>query len=66
MQSHTMRRAIQVSTVCRCPICEILCSNRLDGHDHATHVANYDISAKSAGPDQMPHYAASHLGSHCL
>ena len=45
----------------------MLCSNRLDGYDVTTNVANYDIqSAKSADPDQMPHYAESHLGSHSL
>ena len=53
-------------TVCICPFCEILCSNRLDGLDVITYVANYDISAKSAGPDQMPHYAESHLGLNCF
>ena len=52
-----------------CPVYEILCSNshRLDGYDVTTNVANYDIhSAKSADPDQMTHYAESHLGSHSL
>ena len=45
----------------------MLCSNRLDGYDITTNVANYDIqSAKGADPDQMPHYAESHLGSHNL
>ena len=108
-QSHIMRRAILVSTDCRCaiywtlysslldnsthqlnsvgpdqtpyyavshlrshclyicPVYEMLCSNRLDRYDVITNVANYDIqSAKSAGPDQMPHCAESHLGSHSL
>ena len=50
-----------------CPVYEMLCSNRLDGYDVTTNVANYDIqSAKIADPDQMPHYAESHLGSHIL
>ena len=50
-----------------CPVYEMLCSNRLDRYDVITSVANYDIqSAKSADPDQMPHYAESHLGSHSL
>ena len=50
-----------------CPVYEMLCSIRLDGYDVTTNVANYDIqSAKSADPDQMPHYAESHLGSHSL
>ena len=31
-----------------------------------TNVAKYAISAKSAGPGQMPHYVASHRGSRCL
>ena len=45
----------------------MLCFNRLDGYDVTTNVANYDIqSAKSADPNQMPHYAESHLGSHSL
>ena len=45
----------------------MLCLNRLDGYDVTTNVANYDIqSAKSADPDQMPHYAESHQGSHSL
>ena len=111
MQSHIMRLAVQVTTVCRCAIYWTLYSklsinisflthqlngvgpdqtqhyvtshlgshclyitvpfvrysaNRLDGHDVTTNVANYDISAKNAGPDQMSHYVASHLGSHCL
>ena len=50
-----------------CPVYEMLCLNRLDGYDVTTNVANYDIqSAKSADPDQMPHYAESHLDSHSL
>ena len=50
-----------------CPVYEMLWLNRLDGYDVTTNVANYDIqSAKSADPDQMPHYAESHLGSHSL
>ena len=50
-----------------CSVYEMLCSNRLDGYDVSTNVANYDIqSAKSADPDQMPYYAESHLGSHSL
>ena len=50
-----------------CPVYEMLCVNRLDGYDVTTNVAYYDIqSAKSADPDQMPHYAESHLGSHSL
>ena len=50
-----------------CPVYEMLCSNRLDGYDVTTNVDNYDIqSAKSADPDQMPHYTESHLGSHSL
>ena len=50
-----------------CPFYEMLCLNRLDRYDIITNVANYDIqSAKSADPDQMPHYAESHLGSHSL
>ena len=74
-----MRRAILVSTDCRCAINWTLysnlleakqcgpCSNRLDGYDVTTYVANYDIQlAKSADPGQMPHYAESHLGSHSL
>ena len=36
-------------------------------YDVTTNVANYDIqSAKSEDPDQMPHYAESHLGSYSL
>ena len=50
-----------------CPVYEMLCSNRFDGYDVTTNVANYDIqSAKSADPDQMTHNAESHLGSHSL
>ena len=52
-----MRRAILVSNDCRCAIYRTLYSNLLD---NLTHQLN------SVGPDQTPHYAVSHLGSHCL
>ena len=47
---HIVRRLILVCTVCICPIYGILCSNRLNG----LMLLKYDISAKSAGPDQTP------------
>ena len=52
-----MRHAILVRTDCRCAIYWTLYSNLLD---NLTHQLN------SVGPDQTPHYAVSHLGSHCL
>ena len=55
--SHIMRRAILVSTDCRCAIDGTLYLNLLD---NLTHQLN------SVGPDQTPHYAVSHLGSHCI
>ena len=55
--SHIMSRAILVSTDCRCAIYGTLYSSLLD---NLTHQLN------SVGPDQTPHYAVSHLGSHCL
>ena len=50
-----------------CPVYEMLCSNRLDWYDVTTNVANYDIqSAKSADPDQMPHYMRSLIWVHTV
>ena len=53
--SHIMRRAILVSTDCKCAIYGTLHSNLFDTHQ-----------LNSVGPDQTPNYAVSHLGSHCL
>ena len=54
--SHIMRRAILVSTDCKSAIYGALYSNLFD---NLTHQLN------SVSPDQTPHYAVSHLGSHC-
>ena len=58
IRRHIKQHLIWVRTVCICSIYGILCTNRLDGHDATANVANYDMSAKSTGPDQTPHYAA--------